>query len=175
MLRLAVLLLAGAIGAYTAVRIRMPGGSFLGALLVTAAISLSFAEGVAVPTLVRSIALVLIGISVGTAMEREALLRLRSVLPVAIVLVLAFIAAAVGVGRMLQALRGDLVSPATLVLGVMPGGASGLAAAAIDLGADVAIVASMHSLRLLIVCGVLPAFLRWLCSRHPTSQTGGWL
>lgn len=175
MLRLAVLLVAGAIGAYIAVRIRMPGGSFLGALLVTAAISLSFAEAVAVPTLVRSIALVLIGISVGTTMEREALLGLRSVLPVAIVLVLVFIAAAVGVGRVLQALRGDLVSPATLVLGVMPGGASGLAAAAIDLGADVAIVVSMHSLRLLIVCSLLPAFLRWLCSHHPTSQTGGWL
>ena len=168
MLRLVVLLVAGAMGACIAVRIRMPGGSFLGAMLVTAAISLSFAEGVTVPTHLRSMALILVGVGVGASVKREEVLRLRSVLPVAMVLVLVFIAAAVGIGQIVVAVSGDVVSPATLVLGVMPGGASGLAAAAIDLGADVAIMASMHSLRLLVVCGLLPAVLRWLSSRHST-------
>ncbi len=165
MLHLVVLLAAGAIGAWIAVRTGMPGGSFLGAMLVTAAISLSWAEPVMFPTLLRSIALVLVGVSVGAAVQREALVRLRRVLPVAMALVLVFIAAAVGVGHLVVAAGGGVVSPATLVLGVMPGGASGLAAVAIDVGADVAVMASMHSLRLLVVCGVLPAVLRWLSSR----------
>ena len=161
MLRLAVLLGAGVAGAYLAVRTRLPGGSFLGAMLATAAVSLSFAEVVTFPPLLRSVGLVLLGIHVGASVERQALLRLRRVLPVALALVLLLIAASLVIGRIVYSFSGDSVSAATIVLGVMPGGASGMAAAAIDLGANVPIVASMHSLRMLIVFGLLPLLLRW--------------
>jgi len=175
---LALLLGAGLAGAYLAARLHLPGGSFIGAVLCSAAVSLALAEPETVPPVMRSAALILMGISVGATVERQALLRLRRALPVAMVLVLLFILAAAGIGRAMHALSGTAVSPATVVLGVMPGGASGLSAAAMDLGADVAIVASIHSLRLFIVLSMLPVALRWLvrAGQSPPAplMKGGW-
>lgn len=160
MLRILVLLGAGALGAYLATRARMPGGSFLGAMLATGAVSLCLTQAQPFPPLLRSVGLVLLGIHVGASVERQALLRLRRVLPVALCLVLLLIAASLAIGRIVYAISGDGLSQATIMLGVMPGGASGMAAAAIDLGANLPIVASMHSLRILVVFGLLPMLLR---------------
>jgi len=166
-----LLLVAGAFGAFLAVRWRLPGGSFLGAMLATAALSLALAEPQAFPSLLRSSGLILAGISVGAVMEQKALLRMRRVLPAAIVVVLLFIAASVGIGHIVYALSGDAASPATIVLGVMPGGLSGMAAAAMDLQVNLPITASMQSLRLFLVLGSLPMLLRGIVRVERTERS----
>jgi membrane AbrB-like protein len=155
-----LLLAAGALGAFIFLRLRLPGGSFLGAMLASAAVGLLMTQPQTFPPILRSVGLVLLGIGAGSAIERQALQRLRRVLPVATLLVLLLIATSYAIGRIVLAVSGDAALPATVILGVMPGGASGMAAAAIDLGADLPIVASMHSLRLVIVFGLLPLMLR---------------
>ncbi|MBC7233797.1 MAG: AbrB family transcriptional regulator [Chloroflexi bacterium] len=156
------LLLIGLAGAIVARRIKMPGGTFLGAMLSTGIVSLLAPDSQPLPEVIRSVALVLLGISIGASVDREALLSLRRVLPWAAAMIGILIAASVGLGWLVYTHQALDVSAATILFGIMPGGASGLSAAAYDLGAEPSIVASLHSVRQFIVFGLLPLLLRWL-------------
>lgn len=160
--RIAFLLCIGLAGAILAQRIKMPGGTFLGAMLATGIVSLLVPDSQPLPEGIRSIALVLLGISIGASVDRTALLSLRYVLPWAAMMIAVLIAASVGLGWVIYTHNVFDISVASILLGIMPGGASGLAAAAPDLGAEASIVASLHSVRQFIVFGLLPLFLRWL-------------
>lgn len=167
--RIAFLLCIGLAGAVGARRIKMPGGTFLGAMLSTGIVSLLVPNSQPLPEGIRSVALVLLGISIGASVDRAALLSLRRVLPCAAVMIAILIATSIGLGWVVHTHNALDVSAATILLGIMPGGASGLAAAAPDLGAEASIVASLHSVRQFIVFGLLPLLLRWLA--HPEANT----
>nr|MBC7244813.1 AbrB family transcriptional regulator [Chloroflexota bacterium] len=156
-----VLLSVGLAGAIVARRIRMPGGTFLGAMIATGVLSLLAPDSQPLPEGFRSIALVLLGISIGASVDRAALFSLRRVLPLAAALIAVLIAASIGLGWIVYTHFTQDISAATILLGIMPGGASGLSAAALDLGAEASIVASLHSVRQFIVFGLLPLLLRW--------------
>lgn len=168
-LRVLAILLTGLAGGTLARHIKMPGGSFLGAMLATSAVSILALDSQPLPDAVRSIALVLMGISVGASVDRQAVLGLLNVLPWALGVILILIAVSIAIGRALHGVVDQEVSAVTLMLGVMPGGASGMIAAAYDLGGDPSIVASLHAVRQFIVFGALPLLLRWL-SRGPTNS-----
>jgi membrane AbrB-like protein len=160
--RIVTMLAIGAVGALLARRVKIPGGSLLGAMLATGAASLVLAEPQPLPEGLRWVALLLLGTYTGSSLDREVLGRIRGVLPVAMGTIAVLIAAAAGLGWMLYHNSPSDISLVTLMLGVMPGGASGLSAAAFDLHAEASLVASMHMVRQIMVFGALPVLLRWL-------------
>jgi uncharacterized membrane protein AbrB (regulator of aidB expression) len=94
--------------------------------------------------------------------QRKTLLRIRTALPAACLLIVALIFAGLVMGWSLYQVSPAEISLATILLGIMPGGVSGLVAVAYDMGGDPSIVASLHSVRQIIVLGLLPLFLRWM-------------
>ncbi len=165
--RIVVLLAAGIVGATFARRLRMPGGSLLGAMLATGAVSIAASDSQPLPEIFRSAALLLLGIYIGSSMQRERLLPMRRVLPVALIAILIFIAVGAGLGWVLHHQFAPDISLATALLGSMPGGASGLTAVAYDFGAEPRVVASLHMVRLMIVFGLLPLILQRLARPAP--------
>lgn len=158
--RVLLLLAAGTAGAAFARRVRMPGGSLVGAMLATGAVSLAGADSQPLPEMFRSAALFLLGIYIGSSMQRTRLIRMRGVLPVAMVAILIFIAVGTALGWGVHRYFAPDVSLVTALLGTMPGGASGLTAVAHEFGAEPRLVASLHMVRLMVVFGLLPLVLR---------------
>jgi membrane AbrB-like protein len=160
--RAALLLAAGTLGASLWRHFRLPGGAFLGALLPAAILSLWLDDPQPLPEGVRWMALLLLGTYTGSTVDRRVLRQIRTALPVAMAGILALIAVAVALGWMLHSQFAGEIGLGTVVLGTMPGGASGLSAVAYDLGADARLVASLHMVRQFMVFGALPLVLRWL-------------
>jgi membrane AbrB-like protein len=157
--RILVTLLTGTAGALLARRFRTPGGSLLGAMLAAGAWSLAASEAQPLPEVVRSLALLFLGMYTGSSMDPKALRAVRKVLPACMLAVLVLIALGGALGWLLQRYFAPDMLPVTAILGTMPGGASGLTAIAYDLGAEPRLVASIHMVRLIIVFGVLPLAL----------------
>jgi membrane AbrB-like protein len=162
MTRLLLLLAAGTLGAWVARRFKTPGGPLLAAMLAAALVSFSIGEVTHLPEWPRWLALLLLGTYTGSTVDRDTLRRIASALPVLLLLVGVLLAAGLGLGLLVHARAGGGVSPVTVMMGTMPGGASGLSAVAFDLGADPRLVASMHSARMLLVFGAMPLLLRWM-------------
>lgn len=87
-------------------------------------------------------------------------MRPCSLLPLALVLILVLVGASKGIGRAVCRVSAVNVAATTVLLGIMPGGASSMVAVAYDLGASPSLVAAMHSVRPMIVFGALPLALR---------------
>lgn len=170
--RIVVLSTVGAGGALLARRIRMPGGSLLGAMLATGVVSLFLADSQPLPESFRWVALLLLGTYTGSTVDREVLVQIRRVLPVALSMILVLIGAAVALGWVLHSRFAGDISLVTVILGTMPGGASGLSAVAFDLGAEVHLVASMHMVRQIMVFGALPLVLRRLAESGWSKRRG---
>ena len=162
MTRALLLLAAGALGAWVAQRYRIPGGSLLGAMLASGLVSLTQGEATPLPEELRWLALLLLGTYTGSTVERETLRRIAGALPLMLLLVCVLIVTGVGLGWAVFTRAGQGVSLVTVMMGTMPGGASGLSAVAFDLGADPRLVASMHSARMILVFGAMPLLLRWM-------------
>lgn len=165
MTRVLMLLSAGTLGAWVARRFKIPGGPLLLAMLASGLVSLLSGEGAALPEPLRWVALLLLGTYTGSTVDRDTLRRIASALPLALLLIGVLIAAGLGLGLAVHARAGQGVSLVTVLIGTMPGGASGLSAVAFDLGADPRVVASMHSARMILVYGALPLLLRGMV-RH---------
>jgi membrane AbrB-like protein len=153
------LLVVGYLGALLAKRVRLPSATLLGPMFATAAWSLLAPRPPYSPDWLRSAGLILLGIQIGSSVEREAIVRLGKALPVALVMIAGMIATSLGLGWIIHTRLVPDIEMMTVVLGVMPGGASGLAAAARELNGEPALVGAMHSVRLFIVLSLLPTLL----------------
>ena len=157
--RMVLTLVVGFVGGWLARRIRIPGGALIGAMVATGILSLAMAESQPLPYGVRALSLVLLGTYTGSGLQRDSLRLVRPVLPAAFGAILALIAVGCVLGLVLHRHVAPDLAVSTLVLGTMPGGASGLTAIAGDLGEEFALVAAMHMVRLMIVFGLLPLVL----------------
>jgi len=166
MTRMLLLLAAGTLGAWLSRRFKTAGGPLLAAMLASGLVSLLTGEGEPLPEALRWVALLLLGTYTGSTVERHTLRRIASALPVALALIGVLIAAGLGLGLFVHARAGEGVSLVTVLIGTMPGGASGLSAVAFDLGADPRLVASMHSARMILVFGALPLLLRGMVGKR---------
>jgi len=158
----ALILAVGIGGGALGRRLRTPGGPFLSAMLSTGAVSLALGTADPLPEPLRLTSLLLLGCYTGSTLDRRSLGRLASVLPIALASIAALVALGILLGWALHQVTAQEVSLATLLLGTMPGGASGLVAMAYDLGADARLVAGLHMLRQFIVFGLLPPLLQRL-------------
>lgn len=163
--RIVLLLFIGTVGGLVAKYTKMPGGSLLGSMFATGIFSLIGADPEPLPEGFRTVALLLLGVSIGSSVDRDVLWQIRRALGPAMGAILILIAAGFGLGWALHHVAPTDLSMVTILLGCMPGGASGMAAMAGDLGGDVRLVASLHMVRQIMVFGILPFVLRWLVER----------
>ena len=169
--RIIILLAIGTAGSALARYLKLPSGTFIGAMVATGAFSLLVARPEPLPQGFRLVALLLLGVHIGSSVDRAVIRQIVRILPQAMSAILALIAVGFGMGWSVHQIAPTDISGITILLGCMPGGASGMAALAGELGADVRLVASMHIIRQITVFGVLPPFLRWLVERTP--RAGG--
>ncbi len=158
----ALLLAAGLIGGYLAQLFKLPGGAALGAMLAAAAMSILL--GNRAPTLPKTFdfaALVLVGVSVGATINREALASIGGLIVPALLILLVFSLVGVGLALVLRRYFGfDLM---TALFATSPGGLSNMAILAKDAGGNALIVALVHLVRVVGIFVFVPVvafFLR---------------
>ena len=170
--RIIILLFIGTVGGKVAQYVKMPGGSLLGAMFATGIFSLLASDPAPLPEDFRMVALLLLGVNIGSSVDRDMLRRIRSALIPAMSAILILIAVGFSLGWALYRIAPVDLTVTTILLGSMPGGASGMAAMAGDIGGDVRLVASLHMVRQIIVFGILPFVLRRLVGSSPRADAG---
>lgn len=140
--------------------LRIPAGALLGATVAVTAVNLSPLAIAVLPRWTYFIVFASLGWMIGqgitSAVLRSLLQRAPLIVGLAAALLLfggllAFIAAKTG-----------LLDPATALLATSPGGLSQMAALSAAVGADGAVVATIHTLRVVTVIFLIPAVLRFL-------------
>ncbi len=143
---------------------RMPVGALLGPLLVAAAVDLlGPVDGAALPAVLEAVAFVVLGLQVGLGFTRSRLRAVARILPAAVALTLAVVAACAGLGWLLVLTAG--VDPLTAYLATTPGGLYAVLATARGSGAEVTFVLAVQLLRLFAMLLTAPLLARWLRGR----------
>jgi membrane AbrB-like protein len=128
-------------------------------MVVAIALNLAgWSLGATPPDVLVEIAYAVIGWQAGVRFTRESLRLVLGVLPLAIGLIVAIIAACAGLGVLLSAVTG-----ATLLEGYLattPGGVYAVLATAISAGTNVTFVVAVQVLRVIVMLLVAPALAR---------------
>ncbi len=163
----ALTLLIGGIGAYLAVRFKLPGGAIMGSLLPVATSRLLFPSFLDLDDGFRVAAQIMIGIAIGVSLRRDPLRTLRPIIGP----LLMFLAVLLGFSTLSAFLLVRLtgLDLATTIFFTSPGGATDMAAAALQLQADAALVAGFHLVRQLAIFLILSTIF----SRAFGRRTGG--
>ncbi|MFB3891799.1 MAG: AbrB family transcriptional regulator [Phycisphaerae bacterium] len=163
-----IVLALGVAGGVIARTVRLPGGALVGAMLASGVYSL-LAGAHPLPQWVRPVAMILVGISLGAAINREALWKARRALPPAAVLAVLYSGLSIILGMGLHLFAPEGMTLATAVMGSLPGGASTTMAMAEDLGADIKVVAALNLVRQAIIVSLLPIVLGIIIKRRKTA------
>jgi membrane AbrB-like protein len=165
---LAYLRMAGVatIGAWLGLRLGLPAGMIVGPVLLGVILG-AFGVGHGQwPPGVLPAANAVIGINVGLRFHREALRQVWRLLPAVLSLTLILIASCALLGVALMMITGlDLLST---YLATTPGGIDAVTIAALDTGANTAVILPIQILRLLVMVFVGPFLARWL--RHRSNR-----
>lgn len=162
---LALTLTVGGLGGLAAHVFRLPGGAIVGALISAGALHLAFLGLAPVPEAVRVTAQILVGIAIGTTIQRDPLRALTRVAGWALPLLSLFLAIAVA-SAVIFASVSDL-SLVTTLFSTAPGGAGDMTAAALAFDTDVAVIAGIHIIRQIAVFSLLAWFFSWLFGDKP--------
>lgn len=152
-------ILAGLAGGLGFHRLRLPGGSIIGALLAAGALHLWQPQLEPLGPGIRTAAQILIGTSIGAATTRQPfreLTRMRwpvTWLLLGMVVVTSAFGAALGTWTEL--------SLGTIWLATLPGSINDVVAVALDFEQDVGLIAAFHVVRQIFVLGLVP----WLVIR----------
>lgn len=149
----AIVLAIGGTGAFLSVRYKLPGGAIMGSLLPVAAARLAFPDLLDLDDGLRVAAQILIGIAIGTSLRRDPFRTLRPFMGPLLLFIVALLGFSTASAFALVHLTGlDL---ATTIFFTSPGGATDMAAAALQLEADAALVAGFHLVRQLAIFIIL--------------------
>lgn len=158
---LATVVGCGIVGVLLARLTRLPVGSLLGPLIVTAAVSLAGVPDVApVPEPVLQPAYAAIGLAVGLRFTIASLRLAARTLPVMLSMIVALIVVSAGIGLLLVPLAG--VPPLDAYLATSPGGLYAVLAASASNDVDTTLVLAIQVLRLFSVLLIAPFVGRWL-------------
>ena len=157
------LLLTGLValaGGVAGVKLKIPSGALLGALLATVAVRFLGAKAKEIPPLFGFTAQVLIGFIIGSGVSWKLIESLAKCWPPLLISVLAMILLGIFTGLLIFKL-GYLDFP-TSFLSTSPGAMSAMVLLGMDYGANGAIVSLFHFFRVLIVLVTAPVVLHLL-------------
>ncbi|WP_233206256.1 AbrB family transcriptional regulator [Cryobacterium sp. N19] len=169
MLHLIVLLASGGLGAIGGYLLRLPMWPITGALVGSAVANIALQSSTGMPSQLSFVAQVLVGTAVGSTVLPGFMRQVRRMLVPVLVVVLSLVGAGLSFAVILSAL-GFLDAPEAF-LGLIPGGVGEMVSAASGVGADSALIAGIHVVRLLISLWTLPLLIRW-ASRWRRRQSG---
>ena len=140
--------------------LRVPAGALLGAMIAVAAVNMTPATVTSLPGWAKFAAFTALGWAIGQGITSEVLRALvdkAGLIAVTVGSLLLF-------GAMLAmfAVRLGLLDPATAYLATSPGGLSQMTALSAAVGADAAVVATLHTFRILATVFIAPLILRLL-------------
>ncbi len=157
-MNLLILILAGVAGALLAVKLAIPGGAIVGAMIGSGFFTILSTTKIVIPAPVNFTIQVALGIMIGTSMNKDLLKVASKIVPIAIIGSLVFIA--VGVFIALFVYKLGLLDFATALLGFTPGAMSSVLGLAISLEAKLALVATIQIIRLIMVITFVPIIVK---------------
>lgn len=149
---------------YVARQLRLPGGAIVGAVVVTAAISVAIGD-VVVPDVLRVVLFLGVGTMIGSRVDRESIRALPGIALQAVVAGALLILAGIAIAFLLRWLD---MAPDGDVLATSPGALSVLAAAALENDLDAPTVSLFHILRIVLILVTLPILVA-LLPRDPNA------
>ncbi|MGO4430267.1 AbrB family transcriptional regulator, partial [Streptomyces sp. MCAF7] len=119
----------------------------------------------------QNIVFVLVGLDVGVRFTRQTLISVRRLLPPVLLCMAAVCLGCAGLAWVFAGLAGTPFTDAYLA--TTPGGINAVLATAVSSHADVALVSTVQSLRLLVVILATPLITRLLTPRLPDCRAAG--
>ncbi|MGO4755590.1 AbrB family transcriptional regulator, partial [Streptomyces sp. 2MCAF27] len=160
------------VGSWAGRRLRVPTPLLIGPMLVALAATLSGAvPGFAPVGMLQNIVFVLVGLDVGVRFTRQTLISVRRLLPPVLLCMAAVCLGCAGLAWVFAGLAGTPFTDAYLA--TTPGGINAVLATAVSSHADVALVSTVQSLRLLVVILATPLITRLLTPRLPDCRAAG--
>ncbi|MBD3004934.1 MULTISPECIES: AbrB family transcriptional regulator [unclassified Streptomyces] len=151
-------------GSWAGRRLRVPTPLLIGPMLVALVATLSgVVPGFAPVGVGQNAVFVLVGLDVGLRFTRQTLRSMRRLLPSILVCMVVVCLGCAGLAWVFAGVTGTPVTDAYLA--TTPGGINAVLATAVSSHADVALVSTVQSLRLLVVILVTPMITRMLASR----------
>ncbi len=162
--RIAMTLLIAAGGGLIGLRLKMPAGAMVGAMLAVGAANLLGFSG-QIPANYRIAAQIVVGGMVGLNINRATLSGLKSLALPASVLVLSMVAFGLVVGYIIS--RVSDMDVVTAFFSSAPGGMSEMTLMAESAGGNTPQVALMQLARMLSIVTLLPVIIKWVLKLHP--------
>jgi len=142
-------------GSLIAIRARIPAGTLLGPMVLTAGLTVAgWSFDAQVPVWLAQIAYAAIGLQIGLAFTKASLKLLGRVLPVALTLTVLIILGCAGMGVFLASVTGQ--SQLAGYLATSPGGLFAVLAIAADTGSSATFVLAVQVLRIFVMLLVAP-------------------
>ena len=147
------------LGSFLGKKFHLPTKQLLGPILVAAIFSTFIQPFESAPKLLMAVVQLNIGLYIGTKLEKNRLLALRSTLPNLLFCNAAMIATSVGMAIFLSQTYG--FSLITAFLAMAPGGIAEMCLAGLSMGADVPQILTYQLFRLLFLNFTLPFAINW--------------
>jgi membrane AbrB-like protein len=151
-------------GAWAGIRLKLPAGAMMGALVLGSALNLAGLVRIELPGWLLAISYAVIGWRIGLHFTRDIVKAAARVLPRILLSILLLVGFSAGLGLLLSQVGG--VDPVTAYLATSPGGLDSVAIIAASTQVDVPYVMALQALRF-FACVVLgPALARYVAGRH---------
>ena len=142
------------VGLVVARQLRLPGGPFVGAMLLTSAVQLWSDALCEPPKWLCSAGRILLGLTIGATVTAETVTVVVQTFVPVVIIILSMIVLGVGVAWVIA--RRTKMGVSTALCGTTPGVMAAMVAMADDLGGDGRLVASMHLIRLVSILIFVP-------------------
>jgi membrane AbrB-like protein len=159
-------------GTLLGLRLRLPTPALIGPMLAGLVVTMSGAlPGFAPMGVLQNGVFVLVGLDVGVRFTRETLRLVRRMLPAVFLGLTAMCLGCAGLAWIFATATGTGLEDAYLA--TTPGGINAVLATAVSSHADVALISTVQSLRLLIVVFATPLIIRMLAKGRPAAGGSG--
>ncbi|MPM28603.1 hypothetical protein SDC9_75129 [bioreactor metagenome] len=152
-------LIIAAIGGYVGIKLKIPAGAMIGAMVFVAIYNIKTSQGY-IPRDFKLVAQVVVGAMLGLNFNMESILALKKLILPSIVLVVGLTVFSLLLGILIHKITGlDLV---TALFSSSPGGLTDMSLLSEAYGAQTHVVALMHLIRLTTVITVFPILIKFL-------------
>lgn len=154
--------LLAALGGFLFYKMKMPAGAMIGSMIFVAVFNIFTGEAY-FPAESKVLSQAVAGAFIGMGMTRELFRGLRALLKAALMVTVVMQVTGLTIGMVFYRITGFDIK--TALLSCSPGGIVDMTLISMDMGADTAIVAAVHTIRLLVVVSVFPPLMKFVAKR----------
>lgn len=147
------------LGGYVGIKLRIPAGALIGAMIATAIFNIAF-ELAYMPAQLKFFTQVATGAYIGAKVSKTDIQQIKNILKPALLLLGVMLTFAVGVGWLICRISDLAIS--TALFAMAPAGISDMTLASMDFNADPSVVALIQTLRVLFTISFFPVIIKWI-------------